>query len=165
MLVLDSNIWILALVEASDEHVAVRNQVLNGEDQTVVDAYIYEEVLDGIRRSESVSGADTQAAIKDFVNLVRTSEYIDGPSHTAVQSLELPEERAQRENITLGRVLGIQPKDVPIVTLAHACADRETRRGSATPVTIITSDRTFAELNPTAHRLPLSMRYIPYTEA
>lgn len=164
MLVLDSNIWILALVEASDEHVAVRDRVIRGEDRTVVDAYIYEEVLDGLRRSESVSGADTQATIKDFVNLVQTSEYIDSPSYAEVPSVELPDVRARRENITLGRVLGIQPKDAPIVTLAHAYADRETRHGSAATVTIITSDRTFAELNPNAHGLPLSMQYIPYTE-
>lgn len=162
MLVLDSNIWVIAFAEECTEHIAVQNRITQGEERAVVSAYIYEEACDGFERSKHVTGSETEATIREFVNLIRRSEHIDDPSYEETNSIELAEVRSRRANVTLGRVLGIQPKDAPIVTLAHACAERETRRGSGESVTVVTSDRSFADLDPGAHNLPFSMQYLPY---
>lgn len=163
MLVLDSNIWVIAIVEASDEHIDLLTRITQGDERAVVSAYIYEEVRDAFSRSEHVTGTETEAAIKDFVNLIQTSEYIAGPSYEETTAIELAEVRSRRENVTLGRILGIQAKDAPIVTLAHDCSEREIRRGSGETVTVITSDRAFADLDPDAHNLPFSMQHLPYS--
>lgn len=146
----------IAIVEGNDKHVTIRNRITRGDERAIVSAYIYEEVIDAFGRSEHVSGSETQAAIEDFVNLMHTSEYIDGPSYEETKTVELAEVRSRRENVTLGRILGIQTKDAPIVTLAHDCAKRETRRGSGESVTVMTRDRAFA-----AHDPPFSMQYLP----
>jgi len=58
--------------------------------------------------------------------------------------------RAER---LLARVLAVQPKDVPLVVLAFAHADREP--------TILTNDESFAGLAPADHGAPeLSVEHV-----
>ena len=162
MLVLDSNVWVIAIATEPSEHVAVRDRVLHGDERALVDAYIYREVLAGFERSQNVSGTEVRRAIEDFTGMISSSTSIEGPSHEAVRDIGLRQVRRSRENVTLGRVLRIQPRDAPIVTLATKHVERGELRGDDEPETIVTSDRAFSEFDPEAFDLDISMTYLPY---
>jgi predicted nucleic acid-binding protein len=135
--VLDSNVWIIATIEASPEHVAIREEIARGAERAAVSAYIYNEVVANIQEDPNVSGADRGETVSDFTNFILTSPYVDVASQAELEELGLGEVRAHPANVTLGRAFGIQPKDAPIVSLAITHAGEIDRRGSDEEVTII----------------------------
>ena len=94
--------------------------------------------------------------------MITSSTSIEGPSDEVVRDISLRQVRRSRENVTLGRVLRIRPRDAPIVTLATKHVERGELRGDDEPVTIVTSDRAFSESDPEASDLDISMTYLPY---
>ena len=161
MLILDSNIWILSLIESDGEHAELREQIENGDERSAVDAYIYNEVVENLRRVPDVNREEINGLIEDFTAVIRSS-HIETPTQTEIERLVLDEVRNRPAHITLARALRIQPKDAPIVALAVKHAIEIQATGSDEQVTIITSDRSFGELEPGEYGLGVEMRYLPY---
>ena len=88
--------------------------------------------------------------------------HVETPTQAEIERLVLDEVRNRPAHITLARALRIQPKDAPIVALAVKHAIEIQAAGSDEQVTIITSDRSFGELEPGEYGLGVEMKYLPY---
>ena len=122
MLILDSNIWILSLIESDGEHAELREQIENGDERSAVDAYIYNEVVKNLRRVPDVNREEINGLIEDFTAVIRSS-HIETPTQTEIERLVLDEVRNRPAHITLARALRIQPKDAPFVAAGRLDLD------------------------------------------
>lgn len=90
------------------------------------------------------------------------SSHVEAPTQIEVKGLAPDEVRNRPAHVTLARALRIQPKDAPIVTLAVKHAIKIEAAGSDEQVTIVTSDRSFGELEPSEYDLRVEMKYLSY---
>lgn len=152
MHVLDSSAWIYAITYTCDDAVAVVNQIVNGDLRVAVDAYIFNEVIEGIERSgtdyEEISEAQTR-----FAEIVHGDPAVQEPAQHRVQALDLDTVRSDERVQLLGLTWNIQPKDVPIVQLAY--------RQPAEPTVIFTSDQDFSNFEPREYGVDdIVIRYV-----
>lgn len=150
MLVLDSNVWVYAVTAKkrpveiyTESHGIVRifEDILTGNHRTAITPYIATEVEDACRRSNRVSGPDIDDAITRFYAIAQQCSHIRTEFTQAdLERLDLDSCRDSSHNQLLGRVLDIQPKDVPILLLAYDSYFLEP--------TILTDDSDFSGLTP-----------------
>ena len=164
MLILDTNVWILAFISDESEQASLRDSIEAGEERTAVSPYIYNEVVANFRGLHGLSRADEDRAISNFTRFITASPYVEAPTQADVERLDLDEVRGHGAYIALGRVLDIQAKDAPIVALAVEYAAEIEASGSDEQVTIVTSDESLGNLNPEAFGLDVQMEYIPYAK-
>ena len=164
MLILDTNVWILAFISSESEQAALKDRIDAGEERTAVSAYIYNEVVENFSGLPGFERADEDQAISNFTRFITASPHVEAPTQAEVERLDLSDVRDQGAHIALGRVLDIQAKDAPIVALAVKHAVEIEAAGSDEQVTIYTSDKSFGNLNPEAFSLNVKMEYIPYGE-
>lgn len=154
--ILDSNIWIKGTLRTNSNAVRWLDRVERGVTSTVLDDYILAETLTAFRRE--LSGRTYDVVVNLFLKRLRTMEGIRSrPNwHTGrptQQSTILSSRRNRIEIETLATVLGIQRKDVPIITLAYQHRDQQPE--------ILTNDRSLSEFDPSAHSLPMiGMGYV-----
>ncbi len=150
--VFDSNIWILGITQKNETAEFLVQLVLKKQLKVYVSAYIYDEVFEAFNRS--LNGSDVDRMKTKFANLVATAEYVDGPTQSDIERMDLERERNRHSVQMMGRVLDIQPKDVPIVYLAWRFRESEPH--------ILTADEPFSQFDPQEHRLEeIGMKYIP----
>lgn len=148
--IFDANVWVLAFTQAHQAAVDLRNEVHNGNREVVVDAYIYQEVLNAFDRSHRPQAGKLKNAFSQFTH---HCPYVDGPTQKAVSQMNCSAVSNRFEMQLIGTILDIQPKDAPIVVLAQ--------RHHADDPTIHTHDSGFGQLSPQQHNLSwLSMNYI-----
>ena len=145
MHVLDSSVWIYAITRTCDDAVAVVDQVLDGDLRVAVDAYVFNEVIEGIERSGSTYDAITEAQTR-FAEIVHGSPAVQEPTQRRVQALDLDTVRSDERVQLLGLTWDIQPKDVPgeLSTLSAATFSsriRQIRQGARAPRRVATPPR------------------------
>lgn len=151
MLILDSNVWVYVATATttpveiySDYYGTVLKlfeDFCEGNRRTAISAYMMEEVINALERSKRVSGEDQDKALTELFGLIMTCDHIEeDPAISNAANLTLRDVRQRPENQMLAAVLGIQPKDVPILTIAYEYRHQQPH--------IITDDGDFAEFTP-----------------
>lgn len=152
MKILDTNIWVYAFTGESSRAVELVEEIVRGDAETVVDTYLYLEVVSAFERSEHLDHVDVTEAQDQFGQFVWSRRFetvhakIDGdavPQRADVMT-ELEALRADSCNRLVAHVLSIQTKDAPIVHLVYR-AGRDAR--------VFTNDSGFASLTPASHSL------------
>lgn len=140
MNVFDSNIWVYGITETAPFPTQLVNEAENGRQQVVLNAYIYEEVREAIHRSKSVPQREVEQTVTNFATRIAKAPTINEPAQENVEAMNLDAVRGSPPTQLLGHLLGIQPKDVPILCLAYRWKHRNP--------TIYTNDSGFAALDP-----------------
>lgn len=149
--IFDSNVWALGLAQAQPDAEQLVKEAKNGTRDVVLNAYLFEEVFQVFQQSYPQQANSLQTA---FSQLARNRPNIDCPPHQAVSQMHLQSERDKVKHRFVGEILGVQPKDTPIVYLA--------RRQRLSNPTIHTFDKPFANFNPGQFGLSwLSMKFVP----
>jgi hypothetical protein len=157
MLILDSNVWIYVAtaeefpVEIYSNELRERlyffEEFYEGRQQTVLSAYMLEEIRQGLFRSKRVSEAEIEDILTKLFTLIHSCEDVLVPFNQAqLKDVDLSEVRGRTDNRLLAQLLDIQAKDVPILSLAY---EHRTER----PL-ILTDDGGFSDLSPPAVGLP-----------
>lgn len=156
MLVLDTNIWVYAFTGKNSTAMQLVEQAVSGNTETVVDTYLYWEVINALGNSEVLSKREitkAQDRFGEFVwgNVPSVQNAVDEGLITEYSDVNeitdgIEAIRARRHNRMLGKICDIQPKDAPIVALAF-----EFR---AENPTIYTNDSGLADLIPANCNLP-----------
>jgi len=148
--VLDSNIWVHGLTETEGQPRQLLTQLRDHKRERVrVSPYIYEEVRAAFHRSEK--GEEVLTLERKFVNFVQKCEFVDEPEYDAVGEMEIETVRNLSTISALAQVLGCQPKDAPIVVVAH------NQPGFST---IYTTDKSFAETDLRRHFRDVSITHV-----
>ena len=141
--IFDSNIWILGFTES---HEAAKNLIrrhTRGEYTIYISAYIYDEVYQAFDRS--LKGSAVDEAKQNFSQFIAGNDHIEGPSQQELKEMDIDRVRNLPENKMLGRILGVQTKDIPIVVFAWMHRQKSPE--------IFTLDRPFASFEPTEFNL------------
>lgn len=151
MLILDSNVWIY-IATAEDLPVEIYSETLGerlylteefyeGRHETVLSAYMIEEIRQGLYRSTRVDGPEIDEALTNFFILIQRCDGITTTfDDDELRNMDLSEVRKRPSTQLLSHLLGIQGKDVPIFLLAYQYRyDRPH---------ILTDDGGFGELSP-----------------
>jgi predicted nucleic acid-binding protein len=148
--VLDSSVWIYAFTQRCDEAVALVESIRDGGLSVAMSPYIYEEVFVNLDRC---LGSDRRDDI-----LTAVAEFLSGtpnvrtPSVAETEAVDLTERRTAPEVELAAAALGVQPKDVPVVSFAHQ------QDGSTI---LYTSDRSLSTFDPADHDLDgLTVEYV-----
>lgn len=155
MEVYDSNIWIYGLTRTCDPAVDLIDEVVENPVHVALNAYIFDEVMTNLDRSEQDREVVEQAKQR-FATIVYGNHTIHGPTQGEIEQMDLEAHRTDPRVQMMGDVLGIQPKDVPIVTLAHQYAQRP----DTPTITIHTADRPFSDYDPSENFDGIVMRYV-----
>lgn len=163
MLVLDTNIWVYAFTGKNATAMRLVERVVSGNTKTVVDTYLYWEVINALGNSKGLSRAEITEAqdqfgqfvwgstpsIKNEVDEDLIAEYRDATD--LAEGIEMI--RSRRHNQLLGEICDIQPKDAPIVALAFEFREEAP--------TIYTNDSGLAEWAPGDCNLPaIAVEYV-----
>lgn len=161
MEVFDSNIWIYALTRSCAEPVRLVETAVDGEIPVAVNAYIFDEVMRNLGRSENRPEIIDRAKTR-FAEILYGCRNIDSPNRREIRAMNIDAVRDDPTVQTMGTALGIQSKDVPVLVLAVQYAD--SNRATEYPVTIHTADHEFAQFDPTHYFPNVEMRYIDCSE-
>ena len=149
--VFDSNIWVLAFTGRNELASKYVDDVRDGKMKVAVSAYIYDEVLEAFDRS--LKGAAVDDVQTDFIEFVFNCPSVAGPTQKDIKDMEVEQLRNHPPIQMMGRVLDIQPKDVPIVFLAWRCREDKPN--------ILTADKPFSKFDPAEHNLDeIGMTYL-----
>lgn len=154
MKILDTNLGVFGTLGTNAEAVALLERIEAGELTSAINAYMVQEALDAFDRTPGLSTAQRDEFKTTFLaRLVRMAGLVEAPSSRDVYPTLLEERRSGIRTRLLAAVLEIQPKDVPIVTLAFEHAERDP--------TTLTNDAGFAELNPAEHNFQtITVEYV-----
>jgi hypothetical protein len=130
MLILDSNVWIYVATaeelpveiysDTLGERLYPTQEFYDGRHDTVVSAYIVEEIRQGLHRSNRVEGGQVDEALTLLFELFSSCEGITTTfGRQELTDVELRAVRREPHNQLLGQLLDIQAKDAPIVSLAY----------------------------------------------
>ncbi|MFD1514415.1 MULTISPECIES: hypothetical protein [Halomarina] len=155
-LVLDSNVWIYIATaseypveiysEALGERLIFNEGILTGDYQTEVTPYVVEEITQGLHRSKRVDNRDVDGVLEELYAVMAHCKSIRAEfSPSDVRELSLHETRTEPSTVLLGKLLGIQPKDVPIFLQAYNNRFEKPH--------ILTDDSDFAQVSPAEYGL------------
>lgn len=153
--VFDSNIWIHALTRTCDDAVALVEEVINNPVHVGVSAYIFDEVMENLQRSEE-SREVINRAQTNFATITHGNHTIHGPRQEEIERIDIEAQRRDPRIQIISEVFGIQSKDVPILVYAHQLS----QRSNAPVTTIYTADKEFAQFDPNHHFENLLMQYV-----
>lgn len=156
--VYDSNIWIFGLTRTCAQAVDLLEEAIYGNRQAGVSAYIYDEVMINLQRSEHSQEVIDRAQTR-FAEILHGNPSIHGPSEEEIAQMNVDAIRSDPTVQTMGTALGIQPKDVPVVVFAQQCATSNRGQGGQT-TTIYTADYEFGQFDPRTHFEYLVMHYV-----
>ncbi|OLZ39135.1 hypothetical protein A6E15_19420 [Natrinema saccharevitans] len=151
MLILDSNVWIHAVIFGGKSRSLVEQIIKNGR-KSAVNAYIHEEVRCNIDDDHSIDRSVRNRALEQFFAAIGNSPQIRNPDSETVERMDLEAERKKAHHKVIGAFGDIQAKDAPILTLAYQFLSYQP--------TIYTNDSEFADLSPTSRGIPeISIQY------
>lgn len=165
MLVLDTNIWVYAFTGENSTAMRLVERVVSQNARTVVDTYLYWEVINALGSSR-LSREDIDRAQDQFAQFIwgdnptvgnevdddLIEQFRDRPETAGIDMV-----RGRTHNEMLGEICGIQAKDAPIASLAFEFRDENP--------TVYTNDGQFASFVPANYNLPaIEMEYVA-TEA
>jgi predicted nucleic acid-binding protein len=160
MKILDTNVWVYAFTGESSRAFELVEEIARGDAETVVDTYLYLEVISAFERSEHLDHVDVTEAQDQFGQFVwsRRFETVhaeiddDAVPQRADVMTKLEALRIDSYNRLVARILQVQAKDAPVVHLAYQ-AGRDTH--------VFTNDSGFASLAPANYSLPkVSMEHV-----
>lgn len=160
MKILDTNVWVYAFTGESSRAVELVEEIIRGDAETVVDTYLYLEVVSAFERSEHLDHGDVTEAQDQFGQFVWGQRFEtvhaeiddDAVPERADVKTELEALRTDSYNRLVAHVLSVQTKDAPVVHLAYQ-AGREVR--------LFTNDADFASFAPDSHSLTaISMTHV-----
>lgn len=163
MLVLDTNIWVYAFTGKNATAMRLVERAVSGNAKTVVDTYLYWEVINALGNSKGLSRPEITEAQDQFGQFVWGStpsirNEVDEDLISTYRDAATLEEgietiRSRRHNQLLGEICDIQPKDAPIVALAFEFREEAP--------TIYTNDSELAEWVPDDCNLPaITVEYV-----
>lgn len=153
--VFDSNVWIYGLTQTCEEAVALVDEAIENAYHVGVDAYIFDEVMRNLERSEQPQEAIDRAQTR-FAEIIHGNHTIHGPSQEEITQMDIEAVRRDPKVDTMAEVLGIQTKDVPILVFAHQLVQDQDA-----PTTVIhTTDHSFSRFDPSAHFEKIAMHYV-----
>jgi predicted nucleic acid-binding protein len=155
VIALDSNRWLFGSLGRHDRAAAILDEIDRGETTSAISAYMVQEVLDAFERAPQLSPAERDEVQTAFLTRMHgMAGLLEAPSSRDMTEAILDETRNDTSVRFIGQSLDVQPKDVPILTLAFKHAEREP--------TISTSDESFAECVPADHNHPaITIDYTP----
>ncbi|QCS42134.1 hypothetical protein [Natrinema versiforme] len=145
MLILDSNLWIHALTVGGGYPDECIERFRNERELSAVSAYIFSEVAQNIDSDTTIESETRDDAIQRFSALLYNCRAIRSCPQAEIRDMDLEAERAESYNKAIGDLAKIQPKDVPIFTLAYQTKDQQP--------TVCTDDESFAEFSPSEYGL------------
>ncbi|WP_424017803.1 hypothetical protein ACOZ4N_18335 [Halorientalis pallida] len=149
----DTNLWVFGTLETHDRAERLLADIERGETTAAINAYIVQEALDAFDRTPGLSRAERDEVKTLFLTrLSRMTGLIEAPSSREIAEDLLSERRSASKTLLLGRVLDVQPKDIPILVLAFEHEQREP--------TILTNDESFAALEPGEYGLSIRLRHV-----
>lgn len=146
MKILDTNLWVFGTLGTNDRAERLLAEIERGETISAINAYMVQEALNAFDRTPGLTATERDELQTLFLTrLTRMTGLVEAPSSRDVTDSLLDERRANVHTQLLARVLGIQPKDIPILVLAFEHRDREP--------TILTNDADFAVFSPADYDL------------
>jgi len=119
MIILDSCVWIHAFLQTDEKCVYILKKILGGKIKPVVSAYIAKEIVDNVIFEGRKSGEDVNLLQTAIWSLFREPYVKTTFTPLDFDKIVLSEVKGRAENIALAKALRIEPKDAPIVALAH----------------------------------------------
>ena len=151
---LDTNLWVFGTLGANQRAERFLDEIDRGETVSAINAYIVQEALNAFDRTPGLSSDERDELKTVFLTrLPRMTGLIEAPASREFHDDLLTERRAARHTRLLARVLGVEPKDIPVLLLAFKYEQR-------TP-TLLTNDETFASFRPSEHNLAdITIEYV-----
>ncbi len=155
MKILDTNLWVFGTLGTHDRAAGLLEDIEDGETISAINAYMIQEALNAFDRTTGLTPAERDEVKTLFcTRLSRMTGLVEAPSSRDFADDLLSERRSASKTQLLGRVLAMQPKDVPILVLAF---EHETRQP-----TILTNDESFAALRPAEYGLDsITLEHVP----
>jgi len=153
--VYDSNIWIHGLVGDCADAISLLDEIINNPVHVAVSAYIFDEVMQNLGRAD-LNEDVIESAQTEFATMVHGNHTIHGPTQEQIRQMDVEARRHDPRTQMMGEVLGIQPKDVPILVFAHQL----TQQPNSPVTTIHTADREFGQYDPQQHFQDILIQYI-----
>ena len=160
MKILDTNVWVYAFTGESSRAVELVKEIVCGNAETVVDTYLYLEIISAFERSKHLDHVDVTEAQDQFGQFVWGQRFetvhaeidADAVPERADVMMELEALRTDSYNRLVAHVLSVQTKDASIVHLAYR-AGRDVR--------VFTNDADFASFAPDGYSLSaISMAHV-----
>lgn len=146
MKILDTNLWVFGTLGTNEQAERLLAEIERGEAISAINAYMVQEALNAFNRTPGLTVTERDELKTLFLTrLTRMTGLVEAPSSRDVTDSLLDERRANVRTQLLGRVLSIQPKDVPILVLAFEHRDHEPE--------ILTNDVDFASFCPANYDL------------
>lgn len=154
MKILDTNLWVFGTLGTNARAERLLDDIEHGETVSAINAYMVQEALEAFDRTPGLTPEERDEVKTLFLTrLTRMSGLIEAPSSRDVVDSLLDQRRSAVSTQLLSRIVGLQPKDVPILVLAFKHRDRD-------PV-ILTNDAEFASMTPSDHNLSgISLRHV-----
>ncbi|WP_254861501.1 PIN domain-containing protein [Halovivax gelatinilyticus] len=141
MKILDTNLWVFGTLEVNETARKLLAEIDRGETISAISAYMVQEALNAFERTPGLNPGECDELQTLFLTrLSRMTGLIEAPSSRDFSASLLDERRSSVRTNLLGRVTGVQPKDVPILVLAFKYREREP--------TIYTNDERFGQFEP-----------------
>jgi len=152
--ILDTNLWVFGTLGTNARAERLLDDIEHGETVSAINAYTVQEALEAFDRTPGLTPEERDEVKTLFLTrLTRMTGLIEAPSSRDVVDSLLDQRRSAVSTQLLSRIVGLQPKDVPILVLAFKHRDRE-------PV-ILTNDAEFASVTLSDHNLPeISIQHV-----
>ncbi len=126
MKILDTDLWVFGTLGTKDRAKRLLDEIEHGETVSAINAYMLREALEAFDRTPGLTSEERDELKTLFLTrLTRMTGLIQAPSSRDVTNSLLDERRANVHTQLLGRIVDIQPKDVPILVLAFEHRDSE----------------------------------------
>jgi len=153
MKILDTNLWVFGTLGTHDRAEQLLAEIEGGDTTAAINAYIVQKALNAFDRTPGLAGPERDEVKTLFLTrLSRMTGLLEAPSSRDFADDLLSERRSASKTLLLGRVLDVQPKDIPILVLAFEHEQHEP--------TILTNDESFAALEPAEYGLSISLEHV-----
>ena len=121
MIILDTNLWVFGTLGTDQRAESLLDDIERGRQVSAINAYMLEEALAAFDRVPNLTPRQRgDVKTKFCTRLTRMVGLLEAPSSRDVSDTILTERRRDAHVQLLGRVLDVQPKDVPILVLAFS---------------------------------------------
>lgn len=154
MKILDTNLWVFGTLGTNQRAERLLDEIERGETVSAINAYIMQEALNAFDRTSGLSSDERDELKTVFLTrLSRMTGLVEAPTSKEFHDDLLAERRAATHTRLLARVLGVEPKDIPVLLLAF-------RHEQRAP-TLLTNDEGFASFRPSEHNLAeITVEYV-----
>jgi predicted nucleic acid-binding protein len=152
--ILDTNLWVFGTLGTNAHAERLLDEIEQGETVSAINAYMVQEALEAFDRTPGLTPEERDEVKTLFLTrLTRMTGLIEAPSSRDVVDSLLDQRRSAVHTHLLSRIVGLQPKDIPILVLAFKHRKRE-------PV-ILTNDAEFASVTLSDHNLrEISLQHV-----